>query len=383
MTAYTPIEEGSEIDLRQLDRELDKVKSKVFLGRHAAFLGSLMSSLEFVWTYEVKTAATDGVKFYWNPNDFLALPPEERCATIEHELWHCARLHMQRRGSRDPKIWNIACDIRINRDLRIEGYTLPVPMWIQEHRECPTEVEEEIYDFLYQNAVKLPPGNSDGHMVPGDPKDGNGTHKAVNNVVKAITQAKIAGAGNLPGGIEEVVSQFLAPVVPWETHFQAFFNDLLDEDYSWKRPNRRYSDMYLPSRYTDDGRLEHLLYAWDVSGSITQSDEVRFNSEVKYIWDTYQPRKLTLVQFDTRITSVQEFEEGDEFRDIKIKGRGGTNLAPLRDYIIQHEPTAAVIFSDLECAPMQPLPFEVPTIWVAVRNKKAQVHFGQLIHIKG
>lgn len=375
----------SELDIENLTRELDRVKSRVFLGRNAAFLGSLMSSLEFIWSEDIPTAGTDGVRFWWNPKDFIALPPEERKATVEHELWHVARLHMVRRGDRDPRLWNYACDVRINRDLRKEGYpNLPPPMWVQDHHEIPHEVEEDIYDFLMQKSQGNPQMGSGQvhHMIPGDQQS---NQAAINNVVKAIHLTKLAGqAGNLPGGIEETVNKFLAPVIPWETVLYNFFTDLLDDDYTWRRPNRRHDprELYLPSRFTDDGRLEHLIYYLDVSGSITDHDLIRFNSEVKFIKDTFNPVKLTLVQFDTQISHEMVITENDQFEEVKIVGRGGTCLVPVREHIIKHKPTAAIIFSDLYVTPMQPLPFEVPVIWVAVGNQSASVPFGKLIHIK-
>jgi predicted metal-dependent peptidase len=245
--------------------------------------------------------------------------------------------------------------------------------------------EEDIYDILDKQYPDPPPcwgSGGQGDMLPMEPGD---KVKAVNNVVKAIHQAKISGQpGSIPGDIEKIVKQFLAPVVPWETVLHQFFRDLLDEDYSWRRPNRRHdpSVLYLPSKITDDGRLEHLAYYWDVSGSISDKDEVRFNSEVKHIWDYYQPKKLTLVQFDTRITKIDVFNEGDTFEGVKIVGKGGTDLRPVREHIMEHRPTAAIIFSDLFVEPMQSLDRGIPIIWVVVNNPSATVPFGKLLHIK-
>ena len=56
------------LDLHQITRELDKTKSAVFLDKkNAAFLGSLMCSLNFVWSRDLPTAATNAITFWWNP----------------------------------------------------------------------------------------------------------------------------------------------------------------------------------------------------------------------------------------------------------------------------------------------------------------------------
>lgn len=383
------IPQKTDHDLSHLTRERDRAMSSVFLGNDAAFYGPLMSSLEFIWSYDIPTAATDGVHFWWNPNDFVALPFEERCSTIQHELEHVARLHMIRGESKQHHEWNIACDIRINRDLRIERHSLPPPMWIQNHSEIRAELEEEIYEILVKNSSAMPKignGNEQTHMLPGNLTSGDVKSKAITNVIQAVHHAKISGKpGSIPGGIEQIISKFLAPVVPWEQVLHRFMQDLLEDDYTWSLPDRRFDPMelYLPSLFTDEGRLQHLAYYWDVSGSISDEDEIRFNSEVKYLWETYQPKKLSLIQFDTRITSEQTFEDGDDFSEIKIKGRGGTCLIPVRKHIQETKPTAAIIFSDLFVAPMQPLDEPIPIIWVAVNNSSAKVPFGELVHIKG
>lgn len=365
-----------EYDYAWLNKELDRAKSKVFLGENAAFLGSIMSSLEFIWDPSIGTAATDGESFFWAPKDFMECTFDERVSTILHELWHCARLHMLRRGNRDHRRWNYACDIRINRDLVDEKYKIG-DNWIQYHKEIPFELEEDIYDYLDKNQISPPPQQSKliGDMK--EPKPGNAP-ALVNNVVRAYHQATLAGCS--PGGIKQIIDTFLAPVIPWESELQNWFTDLIEEDYSFRKRNRRFPDFCMPSIVTDEGRLEHLIYYLDVSGSISDQEVLRFNSEVKYIKETFNPKKLTLVQFDTRITEETVFEEDDPFEKIVVVGRGGTDLVPVREHIIKHQPTAAVIFTDLYVSPMRPLPFEIPILWVVTNTQKAP--FGKTIRIK-
>jgi len=67
----------------------------------------------------------------------------------------------------------------------------------------------------------------------------------INNVVQAVQAAEMCNqAGAIPGSIKEFLNRFLKPVVPWEVVLHNFFTDLLSEDYSWKRPNRRHQDVY-------------------------------------------------------------------------------------------------------------------------------------------
>lgn len=377
-------------DFQKMARDLDRAKSAVFMASDAAFFGPLMCSLDFVWAQGtgLNTSATDGKTLWWDPVDFLRLCMDGRKATIMHELWHVARLHAVRRGSRCPDVWNIACDIWINRNLLKQGYKLvPVELWVIRPDLDHIEVEEDIYD-----ALQAPGGG--GANGPGVPAGGgNCQHGKVpataqvkqqlmNAVVKAVQSAKMNGQpGAIPGNTEKIIKQFLKSIIPWTTHLQNFFTDLLDEDYTWGRPSRRYVDMYLPSRFTDDGRLAHIIMYEDVSGSITTKDSLRFNSELKYIWETYQPEKLTIVQFDTIIQKIDVLNDGDPFDEIRIVGGGGTCLIDVRKHILDSRPTAVIVFSDLQVASMLPGP-ECPVLWVAIDNRAATVNFGKLIHIK-
>lgn len=387
--------EKFDFNLYELNRQLDIAKSKVFMGHRSAFLGPLMSLMAFVWTEELPTAATNGVTFWWNPRWFMSLDPETRKTVLVHELWHPARLHMVRRGTRNPLIWNWACDVRINNDLEMQGYTFHgTSPWKDHSVDQPTRrAEEDIYEELLlrpdvQLQAMLAGGawglGGNGDIIEEDDKDT--LTEAINNVVQAAHQARLSGhGGDIPGEIETLLKQFLSPVVPWEVLLHKFFHDLIEHDYSWARPNRRFQDMYLPSQVEEDGRLDHLIYYLDVSGSISDSQVIRFNSEVKYIKDNFNPKKLTLVQFDTRITAEKTFLEEDDFVELVVVGRGGTSLVPVREHMIEHRPTAAIIFSDLCCAPMEPLPAgqEVPTIWIAIDNKETPVPFGDRINIRG
>jgi predicted metal-dependent peptidase len=79
--------------------------------------------------------ATNGKQHFFNP-DFVtslnenhkgvATDPRKLIEGVQcHESEHDARGHGWRRGNRDPKEWNIACDYAINIDLIDEGFELP------------------------------------------------------------------------------------------------------------------------------------------------------------------------------------------------------------------------------------------------------------------
>lgn len=424
MDYVNEVDHSIAVDYHNLTRDFDRTKSSVFIGKSAAFLGSLMCSMDFNWDEAVKTAETDGASLWWNPRFFTWLKPEARKTVFVHELWHPGALHFIRMGRRDPLIWNFATDIWINNGLEAEGYSFEgiEDCWkngaasLEGTIYPPGMPEEAIYEDLISKGLKpksnawglkfpctggqggpgspgtpVPSGagGSDPDAVTGDMAAAPSKEaliKGVNIVVKAMHQAKMSGApGSMPGHVELILKKFLEPVVPWETLLHRFMQDLAEPSLTWARPNRRFmasSNLYLPSRFMDEGKLDHLIYYKDTSGSITDADSTRFNSEFKYVKEEYQPRKMTLAQFDTRIQSETIYKEDDPFDEVKIVGRGGTSLVCVREHMIEHRPTAAIVFSDMQCKPMKKLPFDIPVIWVCISNRSATVPFGQLIHIR-
>lgn len=375
------------VDEDVLTKELDKVKAKVFMGNNSAFLGSLLCTLEFEWNDSIQTADTNGVSLRWNSQWFLSLPIPTRCTVLLHELWHVAKAHMLRGTGKDPEVWNEACDHHINLDLETQGHTFhgTSPLKDPQYKGL---AEEEIYNILIQqprsNKPKFNPWGEPGDEKPDllEP-DKEQIVKLVNGISLAVQQATMLGHGNQTGNVSEIIKAYLTPKVDWEGQLFQFFKDLEHYRYTYRRPNRRHPEIYMPSRFKKEGKLKHLMYFLDCSGSINNRQLLRFNSEVKYIKDTFNPKKLTLVMFDDRITKRIEILDNEQFDEVKIHGRGGTDYRPVREEIIKEQPTAAIIFTDLECEPMEKLPTPVPIIWIACNAYESRrVNEGTLIHIK-
>ena len=74
----------------------------------------LLYPVEHVCTLNIPTAATDGKRYYWNPKFVLKQSKIGLRIICGHEAWHAIYMHPQRRGSRLPKLWNIAVDYIVN-----------------------------------------------------------------------------------------------------------------------------------------------------------------------------------------------------------------------------------------------------------------------------
>lgn len=361
-----------------LEKEMDKTKSRVFLGNNAAFLGTIMCSLEFSWDSDIPTACTNGTYMKWNPTWFLSLPEATRCTVLVHELWHVARLHAIRGEGKKHREWNWACDFIINNGMEDDGYTFEgtEPCLDQEYSGMS---EEEVYEKLVENDFEISPSSWSGDIEPPTSIE---KQQTVSIVVKAIQTVKMLGQySKMVANIEELVEGMLKPVIPWQRLLYNFFDAMVSDEYSWKRPNRRYQDMYLPCKTEDDIMLKNLHYYFDVSGSVDTEQLRRFNTELKHVKTTFNPERMTLIQFDTSIRCTELIESNAVFDKLKAIGRGGTDLEPVREHIHKTKPTAAIIFSDLDCPPMEPLDFKIPIIWIVIGNPDVRPSFGTVIHL--
>ena len=122
-----------------------------------------------------------------------------------------------------------------------------------------------------------------------------------------------------------------------------------------RKENRRFSDnpgMKVKMR-------QHMLLAIDTSSSVSNDELLEFMNEIHHIYKSGVD--VTIVQCDTRITSIEKYT-GDW--EMSIHGRGGTYFDPVIEYFNEHikEFTSLVYFTDGEAsASIKP---KGNTLWV-------------------
>src|SRR5262245_20790732 len=88
------------------------------------FWGLLSAKLKRV-PRDCGTAFTDGVNLGYDPAFIASLTVDEVIAVQGHEVWHNADGDLIRGKGKDPRLWNIACDLKINPGLIAAGFKLP------------------------------------------------------------------------------------------------------------------------------------------------------------------------------------------------------------------------------------------------------------------
>lgn len=369
------------------------------------FWGSLLLGLEVQQSTDIPAMATDGVTIWYNP-DYLTNEREAIiCSAEAHEAGHRMFRDSLRRGNRDPGLWNMACDYRINLYLQDAGLEI-ADNWLidQQYRGMDAEL---IYDHLVstgrqQGFRRDGPncgcgGLKDHPSLQGQSKDkadsdgdqptenGLGSIPDVNfgeaEVLMDIAQAKAfaKGQGKMPGDLEEVISEILNPKIRWDQVLQRFMENCSQDDFSWMVPDRRFLsyNMYLPGIESEG--VDTFVIAVDTSYS-TIKHVPAFLGNISTIAKVLKFTNLIVIYCDTKVQHVDEYTRADlPIRPGRTFGGGGTDFRPVFGWLEERgiSPKGMVFLTDTQ-GPFPTVPPQYPVLW-AVPNDNAKVPFGDIV----
>ena len=368
--------------LENLTRLLDRAKAELMLKSSCAFYAHILFSMKFKWDEEVSTAYTNGLTLGYNPDFFEAGTPGQRVFVLVHECDHVARMHVIRGKGFDLDIYNQAADHVINLTLKKAGFELYD--WVLCDHRFQDMATEEVYNVLFEENKQCPlPPNKMPDLGDIPDEETQKTLQEIQDVViEAVMQSKISNdkPGTVPGEVELFLDTLLNPKLPWQVILIRYMKKKAKTGYNWSKPNRRYlpQDIYLPARWSNNGLID--FQAWtDISGSETDEDFQRYVSELHGIIKQFKPGKITLGQFDTCITQIDEVRSVEDLAKVKFHGRGGTVISDVLNHIEATKPKLALIFTDggfhhdrQTCS--------VDVIWMIHDNPKWTAPFGKIIH---
>lgn len=335
------------------------------------FFATLMLGMEMIPTTErpdnggpLETMATDMKNIYYNPEFAENTSVSKLQFIIAHETMHTALEHGYRLGEHDPETWNQACDFAVNDILKDSNIEIPEDaLYDPKYHDMNAE---QIYDLIME---EQPPqddgdgsgdgsGNGDGEGKSqgggGDQNDlekpGSGGDAAQEASDKQRMQQQVAAAanmarlaGDLPAGLERLVDQLLNPQVPWVDMLREYMMKVTQADESWNRRNRRFRDVYLPARHSE--QMGEIVIIGDTSGSITNEELMKYVSEAAAIAEDCKPEKVHLLWADTKVAAEQTFEYGEQIVP-EPAGYGGTDMRVPLKRAEDFEPECVVLFTD-------------------------------------
>ncbi len=349
-----------------------------------------LNSLKSLMSKEEYDNQLDRINVWYGPKDRKTFE-----FLFRHEVDHIIYEHMQNIGTRDPKIWNIACDHRINNDIvnswfkGISGYEKQLP--ILKGACCDRKYKDKswtsnkIYDDLVEQQNKN--GNQqsnnnnstvDSHIYSdGQGKGQNksdkvtrdildlpanfnnpmqGTDKQVDTKVAAeriknsfVEAAKQVGLGE--GNETLQVIKMIKPVLNWRKVLHKNLSGLNKTEQDPKRISRRihgttsvlHDKNMLDIRnhlFASGKKPEEIVKAFvffDTSGSISDKERMVMLTETYGIMKQYKQFEIIAACWGTNFIekSLKVFnkQNKNELKDYKFISGGGTDVNCIASYL--------------------------------------------------
>ena len=351
---------------------LSRAKTQLML--HHPFFGSLAMSLPFIEDTGIETMCTDGKQIRYSPDFVLAHTPEQITGVVAHEVMHVTNKHPLREGKRDHRLWNIATDYAINPIIIDAGLQLPEDGLLDPQFKGMSA--EKIYTLLQSGEGEIPEGeewsfgeieaptNDDGSAMTDSEMDQLETEINV-KVLSAHANAKMRG--KVPAGIEGLIEEMSTPQVDWRDKLRVFVGGDQPDDFTWAKPNKKFMPhgIYLPN-------VEHfgagdIVIGCDTSASVSDEELAVFLGEINGMAQDMQPRSITVIGCDAKVQSVDYYGQGEDVQSINSKGRGGTEVTPVFDYIEEHglPCDSFIYFSDMYVYDFPANAPHYPVLWVS------------------
>ena len=388
--------------------------AKSIVSNHFTFYGGVMIAGNPTERNDIETMCTDGKNIFYSLPFVNTLSVIENATVLVHEIMHIVDKHHIRMGNRDPKLWNFACDLKVNNtietydyqrdrffgmasfrkpDLRLQlpkGGLVEMPDLGLTRDKCRKMTAEEIYSVLEQNkdAVKDEPQQPWGGEIE-KPTNEDGSEmnqeqleklsKSIDRkIVQAGIKAKQVGAINQE--IQDVLNRVEESKVEWQEaltfHWQGGDND---STYTYKKLNKKHltwnaiTPTIVGMSCGDIGVLQ------DTSASVDKKQRDRGFSEMNALSKDIKPDSITVIPFTSRVDvdGIKRFEQGEEIESLKINGTGGTKIRPAFQYIDENWQDfnfkKLVIFTDCEISDYGDEPqFDEPCdiIWICCQSKE-------------
>ena len=358
------------------------------------FFASLFLNLDMIRDDSQETMATNGKSILWGGDFTEKLDPKEVKTVLCHETLHCALTHFARIGARNPNKWNRATDYEINNLMSqtndiAKGQGRPCPFTFPKgaliNRAWDSKSAEEIYSLLPDEKGDSNDDGKDsggmGRVIPKPNPNGKEAKAAKEKWEKALVNAVATckNKGELPGSLRRLVEEILNPPRNWRDALKDFVKARARDNYSFRRPNRRYlgTGFFLPTLFSE--KLGKIAIAVDTSGSIGPEILNAFISEIEGIAFECKPESIIVLDCDAHIHSRREFFDGEPLPR-QFAGGGGTDFRPVFKELESDEITCLIYFTDTYGSFPENEP-AYPTIW-ATLGDGCKLPFGQQIKIQ-
>lgn len=368
--------------IQQAKIQISKAKAALILEQ--PFFAALLVNMPMVEDQRIKTMATNGKVYKYNPAFITSMDLDETKFVMCHEVGHCILQHMYRKGARNHRKWNKAGDFVIN-DMLVRDKIGKMPVMGLYNPQLVKDggnTTDGVYDLLPDE----PDDDGKGPGDQGEPMDdcedapGGEAEVAADAADMKVRVAQAAQAAKMCGKLsadqERMADLATKAKVDYTEVMRRFVSSKAKTDISYSRPKRKYltQDIYLPG--LTGLKLGVVGVYIDCSGSVY--DKVgEFGREVAALHEDCQPEQTVVSYFDTKIKHTDIYEQDDALV-IKARGGGGTAFSPIWKHMqdLGIDPVAVIVLTDLECDDFGEDP-GYPVLWVSIEPGTAP--FGEVV----
>lgn len=347
---------------------------------------------------EGQAIATDGQAIYASPDlprMYAECPARVRRGYL-HMLLHCLFLHIRLPDRLDPEDWGLACDLwtekfidaldepRLHTENPVRDRVLP------KISGTPWQILKELWAFDRETLRKAAVFDDHSLWTPALPEALARKWEGLSVGGDALGQGVRGRAGGdgeaEPGNLKDPLFDFRRYLRRFSVPREELETDEDSFDYMFYNLGlERYGNMPLlePLEYKEIRRLDALAIAIDTSASCDAALVRRFLEEVYGIFSSQENffRKMQVVFFqcDCCLQDKAVITDREQWlsygKNIKIKGRGGTDYTPvfreiqaMRDRGEMKRPRALLYFTDGDgCYPHRP---DYETVFVLAGDRK-------------
>lgn len=323
------------------------------------FFGNMASRMPIVKvdSDSIKTMATDFTQVLYNEKFVDEMNVDNTHFCIAHEVLHCVFEHGLRRGSRMPKLWNIAADYAINGILvKNKIGTMPTHIELFHDIKYYDMTAEAIYDSLYEDIKSGKMSIASLEML-GELLDNHDfmegySEEEMEQMRREIRDRIISAmysSGDSPEIIRGLVSNWNNVKYDLSAWVEETIVSTIKYDISFRYfDKKKTTDFIIPG--ADRLNQIDIAVAIDASGSIDNKTVEESMSAIKNVMDLYRAFNVTVFSFDTQVHNPVIFtpDNADEIDDYKVTGGGGTSFDAIWEYLKEHEkvPEILIILTD-------------------------------------
>jgi predicted metal-dependent peptidase len=221
-----------------------------------------------------------------------------------------------------------------------------------------------------------PPPDPNSQKQPGQPRVMTENDWGV----ATVQVSRMIGRGKLPAFAKALVDELTDTRVPWQTVLADFVMKTARDDYNWSVPAARHlvNGVFLPSLRSEE--LPPIVVAIDTSGSMW-GELQEFLNAINEILAAY-PTTIHALMCDTEVNDEKEYTQADLPIVCEKKGCGGTNFAPVFEWVETHDvmPACLIYLTDLDGG-MPSVHPDYPVMWVVKKGCTREAPFGEIVEV--